>query len=214
MGIKLNGSDVSIPLCLRAYLNDELIWVADLPDEYVRVDGFSFNNNCYFEIDDFKLTGDDTVRFTFKPGGTCNVFGCYASQSADNNYSLYISTTTSSKYMRYNGGTYASGIAPSELNAEYDVVVSPSGTSGLPRNDAWSRSEFTCSIDMCIGTTSPTATSSKYVGELLGNFIVDGRFYGVPCKRVSDNVLGYFDLYTRNFYVPAEGTPTVVETLT
>lgn len=214
MGIKLNGSDVSIPLYTKVCLNEKVIWLADLPDEYVRVDGFRFNNNCYFEIDDFKLTGGDTVRFTFKPSATSNVFGSYTSSSADNNYSLYVSTTTSAKYMRYNGRTYASGIASSEMNTEYDVVVTPTGTRGLPRNDTWTRSDFICSLDMCIATTSPNASSSKYVGELLGNFVVDGRFCGVPCKRVSDNVLGYFDLYTRSFYEPAEGTPTAIEQLT
>lgn len=210
MGIKLNTTDVSIPGYAKVFHNNSLIWLADLPPTYTRVDGFGFNNNCYFEIDDFKLTGGDTVRFTFKPGGTSNVFGSYTSSSADNNYSLYISTTTSAKYMRYNGGTYASGIASSEMNTEYDVVVTPTGTSGLPRNGEWTRSDFTCSIDMCIGTTSPNASSSKYVGDLLGNFVVDGRFCGVPCKRVSDNVAGYFDLYSRTFYLPSVGTPTVI----
>ena len=41
MAIKLNGSDVSIPLCSRVYLNDELIWQVDLPDDYERVVGYT-----------------------------------------------------------------------------------------------------------------------------------------------------------------------------
>lgn len=212
MPIKLNTTDVSIPGYAKAYFNGNLMWLADLPPAYLRVEGFSFNNNCYFTITGLKLTGADTIRFTFKPKSGSNVFGSYTTTSAQNNYSLFISTaSTTSKYMRYNGGTYASGFTSGELNVQRDVVITPTGSSGLPRNGTWTQADFVCDIDMNIGTTSPDATSAKFIGDMIGNFVVDGKFCGVPCKRISDNTLGYFDLYTRTFFTPAVGTPTVVE---
>lgn len=210
MSIKLNTTDVSLDGYAKAYYHNGLIWLAGIPSEYRRVNGFGFSNNCYFEIDGFKLSGSDTIRFTFKPKGASNVFGSYTSASAENNYSLYVSSTSTAKYMRYNGGTYASGFTSSELNKQYSVVITPTGTSGLPRNGEWTQIGFTCSTDMCIGTTSPDATSSKYNGDMIGDFVVDGRFRGVPCKRLSDNSLGYFDLHSRTFYLPTVGSPTEI----
>ena len=179
----------------------------DLPSEYRRVKGLKFNNNCYFQIEDFRLTGADTVRFSLVVRGACNVFGSYTTAQATDNYSLYTSNSSTAKYMRYNGGAYASGILTAEYGTQYDVEITPTGSSGLPRNDTWSEQEFECSTDMCIGTTSPSATSSKLVGDLIGVFEVVDRFYGIPCERLEDNVLGYYDYYSSTFYEPTVGTP-------
>ena len=179
----------------------------ELPEEYKRVIGFSFNNNCYFTIP-HNLAGFNTVRFTMKPNGTCNVFGSYTTAQASNNYSLYLSSTSSGKYLRYNGGTYASGFSVSDFGVEYNVEITPTGSTGLPRNDTWTEQEFWCSTDMYIGTTSPSSTSSKFNGDLIGAFEVENSVYLIPCERIADGVLGYFDILNYEFYEPTVGTPT------
>lgn len=178
-----------------------------LPSGYSRVLGFSMNDNSYFEIDNFKLTGADTVRFSFSMTANCNVFGCYTNSSATNNYSLFVSTSSTASYLRYNSGTYNSYIPAANRGQQLDVVITPHGVTGMPTNSSWTAKTFTASSDMCIGTSSPDASSASLIGNLYGAFIVDGRFNGIPCERLSDNALGYYDTYSKTFYEPAVGTP-------
>ena len=184
-----------------------------LPEEYTQVNGFAFNSDCYFIITDLKLRGSDTVRFSMIPRAACNVFGCYTNTTADNNYSLYISTATSSKYLRYNGSTFKSRFATDTYGEQFDITITPTGSHGMPegQDDTWDEVDFTASSDMCIGTTAVGASSAKFKGSFIGSFIVDGRFNGIPCKRKADDVLGYYDTVTGAFFEPAAGTPTVVE---
>lgn len=182
-----------------------------LPPDYKRVRGLRFNNNSFYTITDFYLTGADTVRFTMSVNGACNVFGSYTNSSATTNYSLYASNSTIAKYMRYNGGTYLSGIVTSEYGTVFNVVITPTGSHGLPRNDTWASKTFECETDMFIGTTSASATSASFIGDFYGNFVVDGRFNGIPCKRLSDGVLGYYDTYSKTFYAPTDGSPQAIE---
>ena len=58
---------------------------------------------------------------------------------------------------------------------------------------------------MLIGSTTLTGSSAKLKGNLYGNIIVDGRLKLIPCERVSDNVLGYYDTYSETFYEPYTG---------
>lgn len=183
-----------------------------LPKEYTQVEGFTFNSDCYFVIEGLKLRGSDTVRFSIVPNAACNVFGCYTTSDADNNYSLYASTASGAKYLRYNGGTYKSRFANAVFGERFDVTITPTGSHGMPegQDDEWEEADFIASTDMCIGTTATNATSAKFKGSLMGPFIVDGRFKGIPCRRDSDDVLGYYDLISKTFYEPELGTPTVV----
>lgn len=179
-----------------------------LPDGYKRVLGFDFSSNCYYVIDNFKLTSNDTVKFSFSVDKACNVFGCYTTTDATTNYSLYMTTSTNGKYLRYGSGTYASYIASSNFGKRYDVVITPTGSQGMPTNDTWEKGSFTCVSDLCIGTTSPGATSAKLDGCIYGDFIVVGKLKLIPCERISDGVLGYYDKYSETFYAPETGTPT------
>lgn len=181
---------------------------SELPDEYKRVLGFEFASDCYYAIDDFKLTSDDTVRISFSVDKACNVFGCYTSTDAATNYSLYMTTSASGKYLRYGSGTYASYIASSNMGKKYNAVITPTGSQGMPTNDTWSKGNFTCVSDLCIGTTSPGATSAKLDGCIYGDFVVDGKLKLIPCERISDGVLGYYDKYSKTFFAPKTGTPT------
>lgn len=176
----------------------------ELPSEYKRVIGFTFNNNAYFVITNFKMRGSDTMRFSFKCTQStvaCNVLGAYDGGSAQTNYSLYIGNSSSSKYLRYNGSTYNSQAIKDKT---YRVTITPTGSFGMETDNSWEKKTFESVLDLNIGTTSPSASSAKMVGDIIGEVEVDGRLKLIPCERVSDNVLGYYDIYSQNFYEPSE----------
>lgn len=175
----------------------------ELPSEYKRVIGFTFNNNAYFVITNFKMRGSDTMRFSFKCTQStvaCNVLGAYDGGSAQTNYSLYIGNSSSSKYLRYNGSTYNSQAIKDKT---YRVTITPTGSFGMETDNSWEEKTFESVFDLNIGTTSPSASSAKMVGDIIGEVEVDGRLKLIPCERVSDNVLGYYDIYSQNFYEPS-----------
>lgn len=178
----------------------------DLPSGYRRVLGYSCNNNAMWQITGFKLKGSDTVRISFSVTTACNVWGCYQGTEATDNFDLYVSTTSGSKYLRYGSGTYLSYWSPSDLGQRFDVVYTPTGTSGMPEDSTWTAKTFTSANDLLIGSTTTGGTSSKLKGNLYGNVIVENggveRLHLIPCERVSDNVLGYFDTVGEAFYGP------------
>lgn len=180
----------------------------ELPSDYRRVKGFDFDSATYYLITGFKLRGSDTVRFSFSVNKSCNVFGCYTTNSATDNFSLYASTSSGSKYLRYDGATYNSNIPSSRTGERFDVVIAPTGTTGFPTDSEITPAEFTTSVDLCIGTTGTSASSAKLDGNIWGNFVVDGRLKLIPCERVSDGVLGYYDTHSKTFYAPVGSAPT------
>ena len=179
----------------------------ELPEGYKRVLGYECDNNVLWQITGFKLRGSDTVRISFSVNAACNVFGCYQGTDATDNYDLYVSVTSGSKYLRYGGGTYLSYWSSSNLGERFDVVFSSTGTSGMPQDSTWAPLTFESANNLLLGGTTLMGTSSKLKGNLYGNFIVDNRLKLIPCERVSDNVLGYYDTYSETFYEPT-GTPT------
>lgn len=189
--------------------NGKLVIVDDeLPAEYQRQIGFEFSASTYYRISDFHLRGTDTVRISFSVDKACNVFGCYTVTSAEDNYSLYASTSTGGKYLRYDGDTYSSYIPSSQVGERLDVVITSTGTTGMPTDSVITPVEFESVADLCIGTTSTSASSSKLDGNIWGSFIVDGRLELIPCKRLSDNVLGYYNIDSDTFYEPVGSAPT------
>lgn len=179
----------------------------ELPPAYRRILGMTMNDDCYYEITGFKMNGSDTLRFSFTRTGAnaCNVLGAYDGTSAQSNYSLYAGGSSSAKYLRYNGGTYNSYAV---ADKKYDVVITPTGSDGMETDSTWTDKTFTSTTNLCIGTTSPSATSSKMVGSIHGSVVVDSRLELIPCERISDGELGYYDTYTGTFYEPIGTTPT------
>ena len=80
--------------------------------------------------------------------------------------------------------------------------MSGTGTSGMPTDSSWTQLSFTGTETFCIGNTATDSTSTKLVGNLYGDVVVDGKFYGIPCKRTSDNKLGYYDVVSETFFEP------------
>lgn len=177
----------------------------ELPTGYKRVLGYECNNDSMWEITGFRLKGSDTVRISFEIAAACNVFGCYQGASANDNYDLYASTSSGSKYFRYGNGTYASYFSSANQNKRFDVVYTPNGSQGMPEDSTWEPMTFESANDLLIGSTTLTGSSSKLKGKLYGNFEVDGRLKLIPCERVSDGVLGYYDTYGATFYEPYTG---------
>lgn len=175
----------------------------ELPAGYNRVLGFSMKNNAYWEIPNFPMNGSDTLRFSFEATDPCNVIGAYSGNASGNNYSLYVSQ--SSNYLRYKNGAYNSTV---DFDTRYDVEITPTGSSGMKVDSTWTAQTFTTPTNFCIGTTSLNASSTKFKGNLYGNIEVVGRAKFIPCERISDNVLGYYDLIGETFYMPTSGTPT------
>lgn len=180
----------------------------ELPTGYKRVKGFSMNDNCYWKFTDFKLNGSDTLRFSFSCTASCNVIGAYSGSASGNNYSLY-TAAGGGNYLRYKGGAYNSGI---DADTRYDVVITPTGATGMKTDSTWTALEFTTSTDFCVGTTSTSTSSAKMKGSFFGDIIVENasgeRLHLIPCERVSDNELGYYDTVGDTFYAPTSGTPT------
>lgn len=186
--------------------NGKLVMVDDeLPAGYKRVLGFRCDNNAMWEFTDFHLRGSDTVRISFSINAACNVWGCYQGTSATDNYDLYASVSSGSKYLRYSDGTYLSYWSNADLGQRFDTVVSPTGTSGMPQDSTWTPKTFESANNFIVGSTTLTGTSAKLKGDLYENVVVDGRLKAIPCERVSDNVLGYYDTYTSTFVEPYAG---------
>ena len=162
---------------------------------YRKLTGIIFDGNMYYDTG-VKLAGGDTVRLSYKVSKACNVFGCYTTTTATNNYSLYLSLTSGAKYMRYGNGTYDSYMV---TNKRYDVVITPTGSSGLENDSTWTAKTFNCTTNCLIGTTSVEATSAKLTGTVYGDFIIEGKCQYAPVERISDGAIGYVDLLTGHF---------------
>ena len=183
----------------------------ELPAEYQYIDGIVFSGRTYYEIGNLYLTGADTVRLSFSFNTNCNVFGCYDNDSSGDRYSLYVSSTSGAKYMRYGSNAYDSYFPLSARGDRFDVIITPTGTSGMYTDSTWEEETFTSSVSMCIGLTGPGVTSTKFSGNMYGCFVVDGRFKGIPCIRKSDNNIGYYDTYSKQFYAPTGSNPSALE---
>ena len=182
----------------------------ELPDGYRRVLSMSMNNDCYYVVPDLHLTGADTLRFSFSIEGACNVIGSYSGSTSGANYSLY-SGTENHRYLRYYSGTYSSKAIKSK---RYDVEITPTGTTGMEIDSAWEEVDFVCPNDFYIGTTSTTTSSATFRGTFYGDVEVEGsngllRFKGIPCERVSDGEIGWYDTISEIFFEPVGTTPTV-----
>ena len=193
---------------VRIYNNQGALLRVDeeLPVGYARLTGIVFNDDSYFAIDGFRLKGSDTLKVSFTANKACNIIGAYTTADADDNYSIFASTTSGAKYLRYNGGTYLSHIVAGQ---RYDITITPTGCTGFASKSSWAKKDFTTSVDMLIGSTSVGATSAKMDGVIHGNIEVVGRAKFIPCLRASDGVVGYYDAVSGKFYAPTVGTPVM-----
>lgn len=204
--IKIGTADVlNLPRVDKVFVGNRLVWLS--PDKYRKLTGIHFDGNVYYDTG-MKLYGSDTLRFSFRATKACNVLGCYTSADAQTNYSLYVTTTSSGKYLRYNGNTYNSYIA---TNTRYNVTITPTGSSGMRVDSSWNAKTFESDSEMLIGSTSYGATSAKFTGDMFGTVDVVGRAYWEPYERVEDGEIIYVDMFTGQEIINVgTGTPTAL----
>lgn len=167
-----------------------------LPTGYTKIAGITIANTR-FVITDFYLTGADTLKFSFKTSSSGNIIGGYDSGDTTKSYSFYATTSASGKYLRYDGGTYSSYSAN---NKKYDVVITPTGSSGVETPSQWEEKDFTTVVPLSIGATSPTGTPTTGA-SFYGDIEVAGRLTLIPCIDDEDKVC-YYDTYSKNTYYP------------
>lgn len=201
--IKIGSNEiVKLPSADKVFVGGRLVWLS--PDKYRKLTGIKFDGGVIYDTK-MRLFGSDTLQFSFRATKACNVLGCYTSATAETNYSLYVSTTSSAKYLRYDGETYNSYIA---TNTTYDVTISPTGSSGMRVDSNWQQKTFETDSDLLIGTTSYAATSAKFTGNMYGDIVVVGRARFAPYERVSDGAIIYVDMYSgKEFENVGTGTP-------
>ena len=83
--IKHGQTPVEMPGIVAAYVGTNRVY--GVPSGYTKLPGIIFASGTYYEITGFKLKGSDTVRFSFSVTKACNVFGCYTTNGATDNYS-------------------------------------------------------------------------------------------------------------------------------
>ena len=204
--IKIGTADVlNLPGVDKVLVGNRLVWLS--PDKYRKLTGIHFDGNVYYDTG-MKLYGSDTLQFSFRATKACNVLGCYTSGTAQTNYSLYVTTTSSGKYLRYNGSTYNSYIA---TNTRYNVTITPTGSSGMRVDKKKKKKTFESDSEMLIGTTSYEATSAKFTGDMYDTVKVIGRAFWEPYERVSDGEIIYVDMYTgKEIINVGTGTPVAL----
>lgn len=204
--IKIGTADVlNLPGVDKVLVGNRLVWLS--PDKYRKLTGIHFDGNVIYDTG-MKLYGSDSLQFSFRATKACNVLGCYTSADAQTNYSLYVTTSSSGKYLRYNGNAYNSYIA---TNTRYNVTITPTGSSGMREDSSWNAKTFESDSEMLIGSTSYEATSAKFTGDMFGSVKVLARAFWEPYERVRDGKIIYVDLFTgREIENVGTGTPTAL----
>lgn len=178
---------------------------SELPIGYKRLTGISFDGSTYYETNE-KLYGSDIVTITisdFVSSGQ-NLFGCYSGTSDDvYNFSLYIyGTTTGQAYWRYGKNLYRPTVGNTNTRT---ITFGAGGTTGFKTDVTYPEVDFETTSTARIGAL-PNSSSSKYEGIILGNITISNRLKYIPCERISDGTIGYYETYNGNFLEPV-GSP-------
>ena len=190
--------------------NNWKIWLVDteLPSAYRRLQDIIFDWDIYYATNTY-LTGADTTSFIINIGESGrNALGCYTWSADWNNLSLYIALGSAWCYARYKDTLYRPVISTNKLNTDLSLAFTPTWTTGFDTDATWTQLTFTCPDPLYIGWL-PNATSAKFVGAFKWNLTVSDRAKFIPCERVSDWVIGYYELESWTFLTPQwTWTPT------
>ena len=179
----------------------------ELPSEYRRVLDITFDGTAYYRTGE-ELYGSDVVTMTLSNTSSSgqNVFGAYSGTGTGNkNFSFYVygGGSSSNSYLRYNESLYR----PNFGSGKRTVTFGAGGTDGFATDVSFAEETFESSATAYIGHL-PNSTSSKYSGTIIGAITVGSRLKYVPCERVSDNVVGYYEVNSGVFIEPYAGSPT------
>lgn len=189
--------------------NNGVIKVKDdeLPVGYKRLLDVYFDGDSYFETGQ-KLTGNDVVTLTLQADSSAgqNVFGAYSGTGASAiNLSLYIYASASSQsYFRSNQTL----LRPTLGTGKRTISFGNGSTSGFLQDVTYDIEEFETTDTAQIGAL-PHSTSPKFAGYFYGNITIGNRLKYIPCERVSDGAIGYYETVNGEFLEnQGTGTPT------
>lgn len=181
---------------------------SELPSGYKRLASIKFDGDFWYDTGE-QLHGSDDVTLTLTDTSTTgqNVFGSYNGTSAGTkNFSLYLygGGSSSKCYLRYGDQL----VRPQYGSGERTLTFGASGTDGFTVNVTVTPDTFTTEASAYIGML-PNSSSPAYTGTIVGNILVGTRLKYVPCERVSDGVVGYYEMVEGGFIAPSgTGTPT------
>ena len=181
---------------------------SELPSGYKRVASISFDGDFWYDTGE-KLHGSDDVTLTLTDtiSSGQNVFGSYnGTSSGTKNFSLYLygGGSSSNCYLRYGDQL----VRPRYGSGERTLTFGASGTDGFTVNVTVTPDTFTTEASAYIGML-PNSSSPAYTGTIVGNILVGTRLKYVPCERVSDGAVGYYETVKGSFISPSgTGTPT------
>jgi len=181
---------------------------SELPVGYKRLTGITYDSDTYYETNE-KLYGSDTLTIRLSNTKTAgqNVIGAYSGTGDDaRNFSLYIygNGATNNSYLRH--GTKLG--RPRYGTGTRTLVMGPTGTDGFLNDVTYDAEDFETTDTFRIGSL-PNSSSPKYDGNIIGNITVSNRLKYIPCERVSDGKIGYYETFTGTFLEP-QGTGTPV----
>lgn len=173
----------------------------ELPDGYQRITGIGFDGDFWYDTGEV-LTGDDDVTMTLANTSSTgqNVFGSYnGTTSGKKNFSLYLygGGSTSNCYLRYGEQL----VRPRYGSGEKTITFGKSGTSGFYTDVTATPEEFTTEASAYIGML-PNSSSPAYTGTIVGNILVSDRLRYIPCVRLEDDVVGYYEYFSGEFLEP------------
>ena len=181
---------------------------SELPAGYKRIVSIKFDGDFYYDTGE-QLHGSDDVTLTLTDTSSSgqNVFGSYnGTSSGTKNFSLYLygGGSSSNCYLRYGEQL----VRPRYGSGERTLTFGTSGTDGFTVNVTVIPDTFTTESSAYIGML-PNSTSPAYTGTIVGNILVGTRLKYVPCERVSDSAVGYYEMVKGQFIAPSgTGTPT------
>ena len=177
----------------------------ELPVGYKRLLDVYFDGDSYFETGQ-KLNGNDVITLTLQANSNAgqNMFGAYSGTSNVCNLSLYVyASSVANSYFRYNQTL----LRPALGSGKRTISFGNGSTSGFLRDVTYDVEEFETTDTAQIGAL-PNSSSPKFAGYLYGNITVGNRLKYIPCERVSDSAIGYYETVNGEF-LENQGTGTL-----
>lgn len=192
----------------------KLIWFhalngGGLPEGIEKASYIQTSGSSYI-ITPVYLKGDSQVEmdFEFTDGEVGNLFGCYSSASADNNFSIYRAkpgtSAGSRSYVRYDGKLYRNA---NFTTARHAIVMNGDGLwIDGERAETFDPAAFTADAKLYICGLA-NSSAAKAAGKIR-RFRVVGEFDGIPAKKLEsgDYVFGIYEKISKTFY-PSNGDP-------
>ena len=88
---------------------------------------------------------------------------------------------------------------------EKTISFGAGGTSGFKTDASYDTVEFETTDNAYIGAL-PNSSSTKFSGDIVGNITIGTRLKYIPCERVSDGAIGYYEVVEGAFLEPQGST--------